>query len=153
MSSQRLSGRSRRAALAVVAATATAAAGLAAISSPAATGATAGAAAAPAGSPFIDLQLLSFNDYHGHLQPPAGSDGNLLKADGTTIQAGGVEDLTTHLKQLREGHPNTLTVAAGDLIGGSPFLSGLFKDEPSVETLNTLGLDVSSVGNHEFDEG
>ena len=44
-------------------------------------------------------------------------------------------------------------MAAGDLIGGSPFLSGLFKDEPSVESLNTLGLDVSSVGNHEFDEG
>ncbi len=112
--------------------------------------ATAAAAPAPATVP---LQLLSFNDYHGHLQPPTGSDGNLLTADGTTVPAGGVEYLTTHLKQLREGHPNTLTVAAGDLIGGSPFLSGLFKDEPSVETLNTLGLDVSSVGNHEFDEG
>jgi 5'-nucleotidase len=46
-----------------------------------------------------------------------------------------------------------LTVAAGDLIGGSTFLSGMFHDEPSVESLNTLGLDVSSVGNHEFDEG
>ncbi len=46
-----------------------------------------------------------------------------------------------------------MTVAAGDLIGGSPFLSGLFHDEPAVESLNALGLDVSSVGNHEFDEG
>jgi 5'-nucleotidase len=46
-----------------------------------------------------------------------------------------------------------LTVAAGDLIGGSTFLSGLFQDQPSVEAMNTLGLDVSSVGNHEFDEG
>ena len=116
-------------------------------------GAGAAASAPKAPAPTVPLQLLSFNDYHGHLQPPAGSDGNLLTAAGTTIQAGGVEYLTTHLKQLRDGHPNTLTVAAGDLIGGSPFLSGLFKDEPSVETLNTLGLDVSSVGNHEFDEG
>ena len=44
-------------------------------------------------------------------------------------------------------------MAAGDLIGGSPIVSGLFQDEPSVEALNALGLDVSSVGNHEFDEG
>ena len=44
-------------------------------------------------------------------------------------------------------------MAAGDLIGGSTFLSGMFHDEPSVETLNAMGLDVSSVGNHEFDEG
>ena len=44
-------------------------------------------------------------------------------------------------------------MAAGDLIGGSTFLSGIFHDEPSVESLNAMGLDVSSVGNHEFDEG
>ena len=104
----------------------------------------------------VPLQILSFNDYHGHLSPPTGADGTLVTAAGTpptTVPAGGVEYLTTHLKALREGHRNTLTVAAGDLIGGSPFLSGLFKDEPSVETLDTLGLDVSGVGNHEFDEG
>ncbi len=104
----------------------------------------------------VDLQILSFNDYHGHLSPPGGNDGLLTSAAGTpptTVAAGGVEYLTTHLKALRKGHPNTLTVAAGDLIGGSPFLSGLFKDEPSIETLDTLGLDVSGVGNHEFDEG
>jgi len=100
----------------------------------------------------VDLQILSFNDYHGHLSPPTGNDGNVVTADGPVL-AGGVEYLTTHLEALRAGHRNTLTVAAGDLIGGSPFLSGLFKDEPSVETLDQLGLDVSSVGNHEFDEG
>ncbi|MGD9572082.1 MAG: bifunctional UDP-sugar hydrolase/5'-nucleotidase [Thermoleophilia bacterium] len=101
----------------------------------------------------VELQILSFNDYHGHLQPPTGNDGNLVTGPGTTIPAGGVEYLTTHLEALRAGNRNSLTVAAGDLIGGTPFLSGLFKDEPSVETLDTLGLDVSGVGNHEFDEG
>ena len=113
--------------------------------------------------PTVDLQILSFNDYHGHLAPPTGNDGLLTTVaanpgttpptPATTVTAGGVEYLTTHLKALRAGHPNSLTVAAGDLVGGSPFLSGLFKDEPSIETLDTLGLDVSSVGNHEFDEG
>jgi len=64
-----------------------------------------------------------------------------------------VEYLAAELAKLRKGHKNSLTVAAGDLIGGSPAFSGLFHDEPSVESLNALHLDVSSVGNHEFDEG
>jgi 5'-nucleotidase len=65
--------------------------------------------------------------------------------------AGGGEYLSAKLNELRSG--NSLTVTAGDLIGGSPAFSGLFHDEPSVESLNAMGLDVSSVGNHEFDEG
>ena len=94
----------------------------------------------------VSLQLLAFNDYHGHLQPDTpGSVGS--------TPAGGAEYLASHLDILRQGHDFSLTVAAGDLIGGSPFLSGLFHDEPSVESLNAMGLDVSSVGNHEFDEG
>jgi 2',3'-cyclic-nucleotide 2'-phosphodiesterase (5'-nucleotidase family) len=98
------------------------------------------------------VQILSFNDFHGHLAPPAGSDGKLTTTTGT-VDAGGVEYLAAHLRALRVGHRNSLTVAAGDLIGASPVVSGLFKDEPSIESLNALKLDVSSVGNHEFDEG
>jgi 5'-nucleotidase len=95
---------------------------------------------------FVELQLLGFNDYHGHLErtTPGSVDGR---------PAGGSEFLAAKLKQLRQGHKHSLTVAAGDLIGGSPAFSGLFHDEPSVESLNAMGLDVSSVGNHEFDEG
>jgi 5'-nucleotidase len=94
----------------------------------------------------VDLQLLAFNDYHGHLQSstPGSIEGE---------SAGGSEYLSAKLTELRAGHENTLTVAAGDLIGGSPAFSGLFHDEPSIESLNVMGLDVSSVGNHEFDEG
>ena len=44
-------------------------------------------------------------------------------------------------------------VAAGDLIGATPLLSALFHDEPTVEALGAMGLEVSSVGNHEFDKG
>ncbi|MFE5912512.1 hypothetical protein ACFQ6B_26005 [Streptomyces wedmorensis] len=39
------------------------------------------------------------------------------------------------------------------MIGGSPLLSALFHDEPTIDALERLGLGVSSVGNHEFDEG
>ena len=58
-----------------------------------------------------------------------------------------------HLKGLRTANTNTITVGAGDLIGASPLISGLFHDEPAIHALNALGLDVSGVGNHEFDEG
>ncbi len=44
-------------------------------------------------------------------------------------------------------------VAAGDLIGGTPLVSALFHQEPSIEVLNRLGLEFTSVGNHEFDAG
>ena len=94
----------------------------------------------------IDVQLLSFNDYHGHLE--ANTPGMI---DGTA--AGGSEFLSAKLNELRKGNKFSLTVAAGDLIGGSPAFSGLFHDEPSVESLNAMQLDVSGVGNHEFDEG
>ena len=106
----------------------------------------------PPGNPdppgqLIDLQLLAFNDYHGHLE--ASGNGPV----GDVELAGGSEYLSAKLSELREGNKYSLTVAAGDLIGGSPAFSGLFHDEPSVESLNAMQLDISSVGNHEFDEG
>ncbi|MEU6867417.1 bifunctional metallophosphatase/5'-nucleotidase [Streptomyces sp. NPDC046876] len=118
-------------------------------------GAASGAGAAKGRT--VDVQLLSFNDFHGTLEPPQGSSGNVTErqADGTTkaIPAGGVEYLATSLREARKGHEYSVTAAAGDMIGGSPMLSGLFHDEPTVEALNKLKLDVTSVGNHEFDEG
>ncbi|WP_405972736.1 bifunctional metallophosphatase/5'-nucleotidase [Streptomyces sp. NBC_00988] len=108
-------------------------------------------------SRYQDVQLLSFNDLHGNLEPPSGSSGRVteLQADGTTktIDAGGVEYLATHLRDARKGNPYSITAAGGDMVGASPLISGLFHDEPTIEALNKLDLDVTSVGNHEFDEG
>ncbi|MFF4667519.1 bifunctional metallophosphatase/5'-nucleotidase [Streptomyces sp. NPDC001282] len=105
----------------------------------------------------VDVQLLSFNDLHGNLEPPAGSAGtvNETQADGTVkpIPAGGIEYLASSLRTARKGHPYSITAAGGDMVGASPLLSGLFHDEPTIEALNKLDLDVTSVGNHEFDEG
>ncbi|MEV4041868.1 bifunctional metallophosphatase/5'-nucleotidase [Streptomyces sp. NPDC049744] len=106
---------------------------------------------------YQDVQLLSFNDLHGNLEPPTGSSGRVteVQPDGTTktIDAGGVEYLATHLREAREGNRYSITAAGGDMVGASPLLSGLFHDEPTIEALNKLDLDVTSVGNHEFDEG
>ena len=94
------------------------------------------------------IQILGLNDFHGALEPPAGSGGRI----GTT-NAGGVEYLATHVDQLRATNPNTIFVSAGDLIGATPLTSALFHDEPSIEAFNLMGLDYNGVGNHEFDEG
>jgi 5'-nucleotidase len=104
--------------------------------------------------PLLDIQILSFNDFHGNLEPisETSSSGRVLGPAGN-IPAGGVEYLATHLEQARQGQRNTITVAAGDLVGATPLLSAAFHDEPTVESMNLLGLDASAVGNHEFDEG
>ncbi|MFJ5686195.1 bifunctional metallophosphatase/5'-nucleotidase [Streptomyces sp. NPDC093099] len=105
----------------------------------------------------VDVQLLSFNDLHGNLEAPAGSAGTVTEkqADGTTkaIPAGGIEYLATSLRDARKGNPYSVTAAGGDMVGASPLLSGLFHDEPTIEALNKIDLDVTTVGNHEFDEG
>jgi 5'-nucleotidase len=101
-------------------------------------------------------QFLSYNDFHGAIDPPSGS-GAVVNAGGTSTPAGGVEYLATYLKNLRaeakaEGR-QTLTVGAGDLVGATPLVSAAFHDEPTIELMNEIGLQVTSVGNHEFDEG
>ena len=112
--------------------------------------------AAAQAAPPIDLRILAINDFHGNLLPPPGGiriadpDDNTRKI---TVPAGGAEHMATLVKQLRQGTRNTIFVAAGDLIGASPFLSAMFHDEPTIESLSMMGLEVASVGNHEFDEG
>ena len=106
--------------------------------------------AVPSGS--VDVQLLAINDFHGNLEPPSGSSGRILTPTGN-VNAGGIAYLATHIKALEATNPRTLVVSAGDLIGASPLLSALFHDEPTIEAMNSLGLDFNAVGNHEFDEG
>jgi len=104
----------------------------------------------------VDLRILAINDFHGYLRPPPGSITITDPEDKTrkiAVPAGGAEHMATLVGQLREGRKNTIFVAAGDLIGASPFLSAMFHDEPTIEALSMMGLNISSVGNHEFDEG
>src|SRR6266566_4456011 len=104
----------------------------------------------------VEVRILAINDFHGNLRPPNGgiriadpSD----KAKKIMVPAGGSETMASVVKRLREGHKNTAFVAACDLIGASPFLSAMFHDEPTIESLSMMGLEIASVGNHEFDEG
>lgn len=107
----------------------------------------------------IRVQVLAFNDFHGNLEAPSGSNGRIRvpASDGGTavdVNAGGAAYLAHHIQARRQENPqNTVVVSAGDLIGASPLISGIFHDEPTIEVMNLMGLDLNSVGNHEFDEG
>ncbi len=96
----------------------------------------------------VEVQILALNDFHGNLLPPSGSSGRV-----GTVDAGGAAYLATHVKTLEQANRNSIVVSAGDLIGASPLLSALFHDEPTIEAMNQIGLDINAVGNHEFDEG
>jgi 5'-nucleotidase len=87
----------------------------------------------------VEVQVLATNDFHGRLLR------NGAEA-GAAVLAGAV-------KQLRAANPATSFVAAGDLIGASTFESFIANDKPTIDVLNEAGLDVSAVGNHEFDQG
>ena len=114
----------------------------------------------------LHVQLLAINDLHGHLQPntpgsiQTGCCNPVFNSSGVqtgwtqkTVPAGGIAYLAAHMKALRATNPNTITVGAGDMIGASPLVSALFHDEPTIEALNSMGMQVTGVGNHEFDEG
>jgi len=102
----------------------------------------------------VKLDLLAINDFHGQLEvvPSSSSSGRI-----NNTPAGGAAYLAATLKQerarSRAAGATPITVAAGDLIGASPLLSAAFHDEPTIEAMNKMGLQVASVGNHEFDEG
>lgn len=102
----------------------------------------------------VPVRIIAFNDFHGALEPPRSSV-PATAADGTAVRvpAGGAAYFASAVRQLREGHPNNVTVSAGDLTSASPLVSAGFLDEPTVLAMNMIGLDFNAVGNHEFDRG
>jgi 5'-nucleotidase len=104
----------------------------------------------------VKLRVLAINDFHGNLKPARGGIRISDPANpGKTVNvdAGGAEHLATAVAELRKGHKHSVFVAAGDLIGATPLLSALFRDEPTIESMSLMGLELSAVGNHEFDKG
>jgi 5'-nucleotidase len=103
----------------------------------------------------VDVQLLSLNDFHGHLENHTPGTLRIRSSDPNeaAIPAGGAEFVASHIRRLERAQKHSLFVSAGDLIGASPLVSALFHDEPTIEAMNMMGLDLNAVGNHEFDEG
>jgi 5'-nucleotidase len=67
--------------------------------------------------------------------------------------AGGAAYFATYVNTLRAQNANTLVVSAGDMTGASPLISALYDDEPTIQVMNAIGVDLNGVGNHEFDRG
>jgi 5'-nucleotidase len=101
----------------------------------------------------VKVQILGINDFHGHLEATTPGFAARSADPLDRVPAGGAEYLATHIRTLARRYRNTVLVSAGDLVGGSPLLSSLFHDEPTIEAMNEIGLDFNAVGNHEFDEG
>lgn len=100
------------------------------------------------------LQIIAFNDFHGHI----GADDQTVLPPGAAkevprLKAGGAVSFAQAIARLRAENPNSAVVSAGDLIGASPLVSGQFLDEPTVRVMNSIGIDFNAVGNHEFDRG
>lgn len=95
-------------------------------------------------APEVDLQILAINDFHGNIATSSGSFGGTGRADYLSTNVAAAE-------AAAPGH--SIFVSAGDLIGASPLISALFHDEPTIEAMNLIGLEINAVGNHEFDEG
>ena len=93
--------------------------------------------------PPIQFQILSINDFHGNIATTSGAFGGVGRADY----------LAANVAAAEAGLANSVVVSAGDLIGASPLISALFHDEPTIEAMSLIGLDINGVGNHEFDEG
>ncbi len=90
------------------------------------------------------VKIIAFNDFHGNLQSPGTFIG---------VPSGGADVLAGYVAKLKSQNPYSVTVHAGDMTGASPLISAFFYDEGSIESMNRLGVDFASVGNHEFDFG
>lgn len=104
----------------------------------------------------VPVRIITINDFHGHLEPGDNAIQVPHPADPTrsvALRSGGAAYLATRVRALRTEVPNSVFVSTGDLIGASPLVSALFRDEPTVEAMNLMGLELNAVGNHEFDQG
>jgi len=102
--------------------------------------AVAGAAVAkkPAPPAPVTIQLLNVSDWHGNVDP--------------VTNVGGAWNISARWKQDRLAHP-TLTLTAGDDFGATPALSNFFNEEPAVKAERLMGIQVNTLGNHNFDRG
>lgn len=89
------------------------------------------------------LTLLHCNDIHGAFLPEKGADGK---------EKGGLSLLSGYVKKVRAEEENVILANAGDMFRGS-VIDSEFMGLSTIELMNALSPDVSTVGNHETDYG
>ena len=95
--------------------------------------------------PSTHLVILHTNDTHSHFEP---------LRDEEYAGMGGIIERAAYLDSLRTavGPENLLLLHAGDFSQGTTYFSELGGDL-EVQSLNAMGYDVVTLGNHEFDNG
>lgn len=91
-----------------------------------------------------DIVVLYTNDVHCQVDPAVNKEGVQTNAGYTNVAAYKADMLDTH---------NYVTlVDCGDAIQGGP-IGAMTKGEAIVTVMNTVGYDIATFGNHEFDYG
>ena len=104
----------------------------------------------------VEVKIIAFNDFHGNLKTPSlrVAVPDATQSTGMRFEpAGGIEQFSAVVQALKAKNKNFAVVSAGDMVGATPLLSAFFKDEPTIEAMNLVGVDFHAVGNHEFDYG
>ena len=91
---------------------------------------------------------MDFSDWHGQLEPVT------VTVGGVPRLLGGAAVLKAYFDRERSGNPGgTLVVTAGDAVGATPPVASFLDDVPAVEAQNLMGVDIDTLGNHNFDHG
>ena len=93
------------------------------------------------------LVILHTNDTHSTILPVNEQLPDTMKAG-----RGGFLRRIAMLKEERQKHPDLLYFDSGDFCQGSAYYT-MFKGDVEVGLMNQMGIDASTIGNHEFDFG
>ncbi|MDR0199957.1 MAG: 5'-nucleotidase C-terminal domain-containing protein [Streptococcaceae bacterium] len=101
------------------------------------------------------VQILGINDFHGYIDTTntAHLPSSNVKGAGTAALLAGYLNSETASFASANANAVTLKVEAGDMIGASPATSNLLYDQPTMAVLNAMGIQVGTLGNHDFDKG
>ena len=107
--------------------------------------ATIGVLGATASPDTKKVDVMFLHDTHSHLNPFATVE------DGETQTLGGFAKIKTLINQQKDENPDTLLLDAGDFSMGT-LVQVVYEEEASeIRMLGELGMDVTTLGNHEFD--
>lgn len=96
------------------------------------------------------VTFITMNDIHGHIYPY--SINQEKNGEKVKVEVGGMARASTVIRTEKAKNPgNVFALEMGDINEGPLFF--FYKGLPEVRSLNLAGIDVGTLGNHEFDLG
>ncbi len=91
------------------------------------------------------LDVMFIHDLHSHMENFASVE------NGETVYLGGIPQIKTLIKEQKTVNPDTLVVDAGDFAMGTLIQTVYESEAPELKMLGSIGCEVTTLGNHEFD--